>query len=176
MITRTPLLPYEAGHLILRTVVAPEWLDHNGHMNVAAYLIAFDRACCEFSREAMIGPENIASSGHTIFVGQANVVYCREVHQENELFITTRVRELTKDRLHLMMSMHSRQPDGTIVLAAVCEELCVCVSMATRRPASFPSEVAYFFKRHRDFDATLPAPRITTGAISLAPRTRMKES
>ena len=29
-------------------VVRPEWLDYNGHMNVAYYVLAFDHACDSF--------------------------------------------------------------------------------------------------------------------------------
>ena len=31
-------------HPYYRTVVKPEWIDHNGHVNVAYFVVAFDGA------------------------------------------------------------------------------------------------------------------------------------
>jgi len=33
-----------------RDVVRPEWIDHNGHMNMGYYLVVFDFATDEFFR------------------------------------------------------------------------------------------------------------------------------
>ena len=125
-----PDLPPVAGVAVLRTPVLPEWLDHNGHMNVAASLIAFDWACCAFSRLAGIGPDKIESSGHTIFVGQANVAYRREVLHSDHLVIGARVPALAADRKHLLLTMYRLRDGAAPELAAVCDELCVCVAMA----------------------------------------------
>ncbi|WP_134500391.1 acyl-CoA thioesterase [Microvirga pakistanensis] len=165
-------LPPEAGVPVLETVVAPEWLDHNGHMNVAGYLVAFDRACCKFCASAGIGPDRIASSGHTIFIGQANLVYRREVHDDDYLVIAARVRGMSSDRFILHMALYKLASDGSFELAAACEELAVCIAMKTRRPAPFPPAVGAWFAQACEADASLPAPRITLGPVNVAARSR----
>lgn len=167
-----PDLPAAAGLPVMQVAVQPDWVDHNGHMNVAAYLIAFDRACCGFSSMAGIGPDRIASGGHTIFVGQANLAYRREVLLTDRIAIGARVPAMAPDRKHLLLSMYRLRDGEPPELAAICEELCVCVAMTTRRPAPFPPEVAEWFGAALAREAALPPPDLTTGAISLAPRKR----
>lgn len=167
MTAQQTALPPEAGEPVLETPVLAEWLDHNGHMNVAGYLVAFDRACCALCTRAGIGPDRIASGGHTIFVGQANIAYRREVHADDRLLIAARVREMSQDRLILHMSLFRQAAGEAPELAAVCEELAVCVAMATRRRAPFPPEVRYWFAALHAAEAGLPIPRIVPGAIGL---------
>ena len=146
-----PPLPPVAGLPVLDTPVRPDWLDHNGHMNVAAYLIAFDQGCCALCSLAGIGPDRIAETGHTVFVGQANVVYRREVHAGDRLCITARLRDLAADRMQLYLTMWRAGAKGA-ELAAACEELAVGVRLETRRPAPFPADVAAWLAALRAAD------------------------
>jgi acyl-CoA thioesterase FadM len=52
-----------AAPLELHTeTVRPEWIDHNGHMNVAYYVLAFDEAAGSLSKYLGIGKEYRANS------------------------------------------------------------------------------------------------------------------
>lgn len=164
-----PTLPPEAGMAVLETLVLPEWLDHNGHMNVAAYLIAFDRGCCAFCTRAGIGPDRIEATGHTVFVGQANLAYRREVHRADRLCVAARIRGRTHDRMQLYLSLY-RAKDDAAELVAACEQLAVAVRLDTRRPAPFPVDVAAWLDRLRAAEATMPPPRLTIGQVNLTPR------
>jgi acyl-CoA thioester hydrolase len=121
--------------LVIRETVHEEWLDHNGHMNVAAYLIAFDSAVRTLCTGLGIGPDQIPLSGRTIFVGQANIVYRHELVRGSRIRITARILAVTDGRAHACLSMFDEDRD---VLAAFNEQLFVCADMATRRPCPFP--------------------------------------
>lgn len=150
----------------LRTGVCPEWLDHNGHMNVAAYLKAFDTAVCAFCTRIGIGPDRIATTGYTVFVGQANLLYRREIHAGDRLAVTLRLVALASDRVHLLMGMH-RENDVRQGPAAVCEQLLVCVRLDSRRPSPFPADVAATLIALSEEDAALPQPQLRCGAVAI---------
>jgi len=158
---------------VLETGVLPEWLDHNGHMNVAGYLVAFDKACCKFCTSAGIGPDRIQSTDRSIFVGQVNIVYRREVLANDTLIICARIRAMSEDRMVLYLTMYKRNADGSVTLSAACEELAVAVSMTTRRPAAFPQNVRTWFERVWGAEAQLPMPPLKIGAIDIGPRKKV---
>jgi acyl-CoA thioester hydrolase len=150
----------------LRTPVRPDWLDHNGHMNVAAYLVAFDSAVCAFCTRIGIGPDRIAATGHSVFVGQANLICRREIHAGDRLAVTMRLLGLAPDRVHLWMGLYRDAATGDGP-AAVCEQLVVCVRLDGRRPAPFPAEVAAALTALAQTDAALPPPRLHPGAVAI---------
>jgi len=152
------------GLPVHRTAVIDDWVDHNGHMNVAAYLTAFDAAICRFSTRCGIGPDRIAETGKTVFVSQANIVYRHELHRGSLIQVYLRILDLGTDRLHVYMTMHDEEHG---YLAAANEQLLVCVSMQTRRPAPFSANVDEAFKAIFESQKDFPAPRYAGRIISL---------
>lgn len=152
------------GLPVYRTMVPDNWVDHNGHMNVATYLTAFDAAICAFCTDCGIGPDRIEQTGKTVFVAQANIVYRRELHRNDPIAINLRILDLAADRLHVYMTMHDER-DGYV--AAANEQLLVCVSMTARRPAELSEDVYGRFVSIFDQQKQLPAPRYAGRVISL---------
>jgi acyl-CoA thioester hydrolase len=154
----------DGGMPVYRTNVPDSWVDHNGHMNVATYLTAFDAAVCAVCTDCGIGPDKIADTGSTVFVAQANVVYRRELHRADPIMIDMRILDLCEDRVHVYMTMHHEQ-DGYV--AAACEQLLVCVSMKTRRPTGLSEHVYGRFASIFDQQRGAPPPRYAGRVISL---------
>lgn len=152
--------------LVIREAVREEWLDHNGHMNVAAYLIAFDSAVRTLCTGLGIGPDQIPLSGKTIFVGQANIVYRRELVRGSRIRITARILAVTEERAHACLSMYDDDGD---VLAAFNEQLFVCADMATRRPCPFPPVPQERFRAVFDAQRRFPVPKYVGRRITLDP-------
>ena len=66
-------LPYEMPELVTsapldihRSTVLPEWLDWNGHMNVAFYVLAFDQASGAFMRNMGLGRYMAVDAGRQL--------------------------------------------------------------------------------------------------------------
>ncbi len=154
----------DGGLPVYRTEVSDRWVDHNGHMNVANYLTAFDAAICAFCTDCGIGPDKIAETGTTVFVAQANIVYRRELHRTDRIAIDLRILDLIEDRLHVYMTMHDERDRH---IAAVNEQLLVCVSMETRRPTRLSTDVYDRFACIFDRQKGYPAPRYAGRIISL---------
>lgn len=152
--------------LVIRETVREEWLDHNGHMNVAAYLIAFDSAVRTLCTGLGIGPDQIPLSGKTIFVGQANIVYRNELVRGSRIRITARILAVTDGRAHACLSMYDEDRD---VLAAFNEQLFVCADMSTRRPCPFPPVPQERFRAVFEAQRRFPVPKFVGRCIRLQP-------
>lgn len=152
--------------LVIRETVREEWLDHNGHMNVAAYLIAFDSAVRTLCIGLGIGPDQIPQSGKTIFVGQANIVYRHELVRGSRIRIAARILAVTEGRAHACLSMFDEDRD---VLAAFNEQLFVCADMSTRRPSPFPPVPKERFRAVFEAQRHFPVPKFVGRRITLDP-------
>lgn len=158
--------------LVIRETVREEWLDHNGHMNVAAYLIAFDSAVRTLCTGLGIGPDQIPLSGRTIFVGQANIVYRHELVRGSRLRITARILAVTDGRAHACLSMVD-EDNGA--LAAFNEQLFVCADMTTRRPCPFPPVPRKRFGLVFEAQRRFPVPKFVGRRIRLDPESARHE-
>lgn len=150
--------------LILRDRVRQTWVDHNGHMNVAAYLTAFDSAISTFCTAMAIGPDQIEKTGKTIFVAQANLIYLSELMEGAPVRITLQVLAQTVERAHVYLSLFDEDSNR---LAAVNEQLLVCVDLNTRRPANLPAKSSHNFQEVFAKQQNLAVPRFVGCRIVL---------
>ena len=158
--------------LVIRDAVREEWLDHNGHMNVAAYLIAFDSAVRTLCTGLGIGPDQIPLTGKTIFVGQANIVYRHELVRGSRIRISARILAITDGRAHACLSMFDEDKK---VLAAFNEQLFVCADMTTRRPCPFPPVPREHFRAVFDAQRHFAVPKHAGRRIRLEPEPATQE-
>jgi acyl-CoA thioester hydrolase len=152
--------PFEA-------VVRPEWVDYNGHMNVAYYVLVFDQATDAALDRIGIGTAYRVATGHSVFVVEAHVTYDREVVAGEPLAVASRILGFDGKRLILFHEMTCLLRPG---LVASNEVLCLNVDLETRRTApidpAIRAVVAGLAARH----ALLPAPTRAGRAIRLAAR------
>lgn len=114
--------------------VVPEWTDQNGHMNVAYYVLAFDRATDAFYDELGIGWSYRGREDRSMFTLSMNVDYLREVFAGNTVRIESRLIECDRKRVRYFHRMyHATQG----YLAATNECLAIHVNMTTRRSEAF---------------------------------------
>jgi acyl-CoA thioester hydrolase len=145
----TDLSPVET-----RLAIPPEWTDQNGHMNVAYYVLAFDRATDVFLQRLGLGWPVLAE-GRSIFTLAMNVDYLNEVFAGEAVIIDSRLLDSDTKRLHYYHRM-TRERDRT--LAATNEIVALHVSMATRRSAPFPDDTMARIRAMKAAHAALPPP------------------
>jgi len=56
-----------------RRKVLPEWIDYNGHLNMAYYHVIFDKALDEVFDQLGIGVEYVRNDGGTSFTMEVHV-------------------------------------------------------------------------------------------------------
>jgi len=142
-----------------RVTVKPEWLDYNGHMNVAYYVVAFDMATDEFYKELCIG-EAYLGRGFSVYTLGMNIDYMHELFVGDEAMITTQLLDYDHKRVHYIHQMHHAE---TGALASVNECLGMNVDLSSKRSAVFPDDVqtglAKMLARHRAIDPPAQAGR-----------------
>jgi len=145
--------------------VRPEWIDFNGHMNLAFYVLAFDHATDRLLHHVNLGEAYMRRSGCSVFVLETHVVYKREMKLGDRMRFTTQLLGYDDKRLHYIHHMYHAD-EG--FLAAANEIMAVHVDMAARRASPIPPEAARALARLRAAQAHLPIPPEAGRAIGLA--------
>ena len=115
-----------------RDVVRPEWIDHNGHMNMGYYMVVFDFATDAFFDFCGLDRAHRAQARVTTFCLEAHITYEAEVREADPLRFTTQLIDCDAKRLHYIHKMFHAK-DG--YLASTNELISLHVSRETRRGA-----------------------------------------
>ena len=156
---------------VYRDVVRPEWIDHNGHMNMGYYLVVFDFATDEFFRWVGLDAQHRECHAITTFCLEAHVTYHREVRSGDPLRFTTLLLGHDAKRIHYIHAMyHAREG----YLASTNELMSLHVDLATRRGAPMAPEIAPRLAAIQAAHDALPRPPQAGRRIGLtqAPTTR----
>jgi acyl-CoA thioester hydrolase len=129
--------------------VASDWIDYNGHMNMAFYNVVFDKSVDHLLDLLGIGETYAATTNHALFSMEIHVTYAQEVVLGDPLQVNMQLLDHDAKRLHLFMQMHHAK-EG--FLAATCEQLSLHVDRGVHRAAPMPEatleRVAQLQQRH----------------------------
>lgn len=100
--------------------VLPEWIDYNGHMNVAYYVMVFDQSLDELLDLIEFTRDYRKKSGCSVYVLETHVTYLNEVVEGDPLVISVRVIDCDEKRIHLFLQMHHKEKG---FLAATSEQM-----------------------------------------------------
>jgi acyl-CoA thioester hydrolase len=144
-------------------VVAPDWVDYNGHMNDAAYALVFSRSGDRWMDEIGLGPQAREATGYTLYTLQIMLHYFHEAKLGEPLRVTAQLLEFDAKRARLWMEMRS----GEAVLAAT-EQLYLSVRQAGEtRAAPWREETLALLQEMSRAHAALPVPPQAGRGISL---------
>ncbi len=131
--------------------VRPEWIDYNGHMNVAYYVLAFDHATDRFLDLIDLGHDYMKRTNNSSFVLETHVTYAREVKRGDPLRFTLQLLDADEKRLHYYFEMF-HGTEG--YLAATSELISMHVDLDARLSAPMPEaarrRIAAILEAHRD--------------------------
>lgn len=122
---------------LFKQTVQPEWIDHNGHMNVAFYVLAFDLATDEFYEGLNIGL-TYQKTGYSVFTLGMNVDYMQELFEGDPIRVETRLVDYDHKRVHYIHMMYHAEKG---FLAATNECLGMHVGYESRKSEPFPEAV-----------------------------------
>lgn len=138
-----------------RLGIPAEWTDQNGHMNVAYYVLAFDRATDAFYDVLGNGWSYLDRTGKSTFTLAMNVDYLGEIFAGDSVRIVSRLIDCDYKRIHYFHEMHHATKG---YLAATNEILAMHVDMATRRSEPFPPDLQTKLAEVKLAHAALPLP------------------
>ncbi|HEY5658867.1 MAG TPA: thioesterase family protein [Myxococcota bacterium] len=136
-------------------IVKPEWIDPNGHMNIAHYVVAFDLASDDFCEHVGVGWNAMRETGNSTFVLGMNLDYRRELFEGDPLRITTQLLDWDPKRLHIFHQMHHATRG---FLAATNEVLFAHVCLTRRRSVPLPEAAQAALARVASAHASLGVP------------------
>ncbi|WP_037571389.1 thioesterase family protein [Phaeacidiphilus oryzae] len=151
-----------------REAVRQEWIDYNGHLSEAYYVLVFGHATDALMAGCGLDADYRASTGCSLYTVESHLRYLREVPDGAQLAVRTRVLAATAKKAHFTHEMYVLPAPDAMPLpdaapAATTELLTLHVDQATSRTAPFPER-----SLARLHTLTEPPPPWTGRAISLA--------
>ena len=138
-----------------RGEVLPEWIDINGHMNLAYYTVLFDYGTDLLFDELGLGRDYRVTTDHGTFVAATHNLFERELLLGTRVRVATQILGADDKRLHLAHEMF-RLDSGE--RAATQELLYLHVSLLARRVTPFPPDLKARVDAAAGAHAALPRP------------------
>lgn len=148
--------------------VLPEWIDYNAHMNVAFYVLAFDKALDVVFDLMDIGADYVQRTGDSAFVLQNHVAYLAELKLGDPIRVTFQLLDWDTKKVHYFMQMYHA---GEGFLAATAEQVMMHVSLATRRSSAFAPDAQAKWAALQKAHAQLPRPQNAGASIGIRRKT-----
>jgi len=145
--------------------VEQDWIDYNGHLNMAYYNVLFDRAVDQAYELIGVGVDYVNRRKHSFFTAEVHLRYLRELHAGDPVRVTFQLLDYDKKRLHTFEQLFHAE-DGWV--AATSENMSLHVDMAARKTAVFPIEVARRLAEMKASHARLPRPEAAGRRIVMA--------
>jgi len=135
--------------------VLPEWIDWNGHLNLAYYVVLFDKATDLLFDELGLGLDYRRETDHGTFVAETHNRYEREVLVGEMVSVVTQIVAADDKRLHIAHEMF-RLKDR--LRAATQELMFLHVDLNARRVTPFPPDLKARVHAAAAAHAALPRP------------------
>jgi len=144
--------------------VEPQWIDYNGHLNMAYYNVLFDRAVDEAYELLGIGIDYLKQHNHSTFTAEAHIRYLRELHDGDPVRVTFQMLDYDLKRIHYFEQLLHATENW---VSATSENMTLHVDMATKKVAPFPESVLRSLARMKAAHASLPQPEAAGRSIKM---------
>lgn len=134
--------------------VEKQWIDYNGHMNMAFYGLLADRGADDAFEAVGMGEAYARSRRLTTYSAELHVCYIRELHLGDRVNVGFQLIAHDEKRLHSYQEI--RHVDGW--LAATAEMLTLHIDMTGPKVTPFPPDVLAAIEAMRAEHDTLPVP------------------
>lgn len=144
--------------------VRPEWVDYNGHLRDAFYMLIFS-----FATDVLIDliglPDAVRKARRrSIYTLEAHISYLHEIKEGAQVRVDMRVLAHDAKRLHLYLEMFSGNGDEPV---AAGEQMLLHVDTSGPRAVAFDHDVEARVQALADAHAPLPPARFAGRVIGL---------
>jgi acyl-CoA thioester hydrolase len=148
---------------IHRNTVKPEWVDYNGHLRDAFYMLIFSLSTDAFMDRIGLDDTARTSRGRSLFTLEAHINYLHEIREGATVRVEASVLAFDAKRVHLYMEMF--EGEGTEPIAASEQMLLHVDTTNGAKSAVFDTDIAGRIEAmHRD---ALKEPRYAGRVIGL---------
>jgi len=136
--------------------VLPEWIDYNGHLNMAYYSVLMDQCADQAYPRLGFGPDYRDRTGCTTYIAEFHICYVRELHEGDLVTSTFQLIDFDAKRFHIFQELW--HADGW--LAATGEALTLHVDQSGEKPkvAAMPEVILSNLAQMKAAQAHLPLP------------------
>ena len=160
-----PAAEDEAPLRLHSAVVAPDWIDYNGHAHESRYLQVFGDTTDALLRRIGLDP----GAGSSYFTVETHMSHLGQAHAEERLHTTTQILGHDEKRLHVF---HSLYRTGDDALLATAEQMLLHVDTRAERAAPAAPELLERIARIAAAHAELPRPERAGRSIGIPRRVR----
>lgn len=148
-----------------RELVRSEWVDYNGHLRDAFYLLIFS-----FATDALIDYIGLDEAGRarshsSVYTLESHINYLQEVKEGAEVRIETQVLGHDAKRLHICHAMYLPEASEPV---SVSEQMLLHVDIRGPKSAAFDPEVMARVQAIAVAHSRLPQPKYAGRVIRLA--------
>lgn len=147
--------------------IEPQWIDYNGHLNMAYYNVLFDRAVDELWLKLGIGPDYMKQRNNSTFTAECHVRYLREIHLGDPAQVSILLVAADEKRLHTFKELR-HATEGW--LSATSENMTLHMDMSARKTAPFPPDIQARVQALADAQKNLERPEGIGRKVAMPPR------
>lgn len=147
-----------------QTRVGSDWVDYNGHLRDAFYLLIFSHATDALMDMLGLDEAGRARTGHTLYTLECHLNFLAEVKEGERVEVRTQLLAHDTKRLHIH---HGLYRPGEDVSLAESEQMLMNIDSATGRGAPFDEQVAGSVARLAREHQTLAQPACVGRIIGL---------
>jgi acyl-CoA thioester hydrolase len=159
MSSAQPLTAYQ-------TEILPEWVDYNGHLRDAFYLLIFSYATDALMDRLGLDEAGRARTGHTLYTLECHLNYLDEVKLGEAVEVRTQLLAHDRKRLHIHHSLHRV---GAAASLAESEQMLMNIDTASSRSAVFDEAVMQQLLALAEGHRELAQPACVGSVIGLPP-------
>ena len=122
---------------IANQIIKKEWTDYNNHMNMAYYVLVFDRVWENILDKFRMGENSAKTTKRSTMVVETHTTYNNEVKEGEEVEINLTFFDHDKKRLHFKLEMIEK---STKKLSATIEMLSLYINLNLRKVSEFEED------------------------------------
>ncbi|WP_326731102.1 thioesterase family protein [Streptomyces phaeochromogenes] len=131
---------------LFRETVRPEWIDYNGHLSEAFYVLVFGHATDAMMDATGMDAMYRSDSGCSLYTVESHIRYLRDVPEGARLGVRTRILGTGGKKAHFTHEMYvldaaNAAPDEDSAVVATSELLALHVDQKAGRATPFPEGV-----------------------------------
>jgi len=123
--------------LLTTTKIINEWTDYNGHMNLAFYILVFDKGAEKILSKFKMGEQSAKTTKKSTMAVESHTTYNNEIKENEEVDVHLSYFDHDKKRLHYKLEMYEKSKN---ILSSTTEVLSLYIDLNIRKVAEFENE------------------------------------
>ncbi len=146
--------------------VLPEWIDYNGHLNMAYYSVLMDQCADQVYPRLGFGPDYRDATGCTTYIAEFHICYVRELHEGDRVVSTFQLLDYDAKRFHVFQELWHE--DGWLAATGEALTLHVDQSGETPKVAPLPQPILDKMAAMKEAQKDMPVPERAGRKIGIA--------